>query len=93
MHLIHRADYDLPSTLVAPIDFRDNVKKSLVEKVRGIRKTEDRDKNGQLVMVFDKNGQPVTVLREIYREVAKLHRKHNSDNEWFPNRTRWFSIF
>ena len=83
--LLHRADYDLPSALVAPIDFRDNVKKSLVEKVKGIRKTEDRDKNGQLVMVFDKNGHPVTVLREIYREVAKLHRKHNSDNEWFPN--------
>ena len=74
--LLHRADYEAPD-ITAPINFPANVKNDLIQNVQGIV----RDRNNGL----SENGQPITVLREIYRQVASLHRRHENARGWFEN--------
>ena len=74
--LLHRADYDAPNIL-APIDFRANVKNDLIDTVPGIRRTPDNR--------FAEDGQPISVLRELYRRVATLHGQHGNARGWFEN--------
>ncbi|MXZ08816.1 MAG: hypothetical protein F4Y79_05160 [Gemmatimonadetes bacterium] len=77
--LLHTADYNAPYKLEAPINFPGEVKKDLVKKVKGIRTRIGKKGDTE----FDPTGQPITVLRAIYRRVAELHRQHGS--KWFTN--------
>ena len=74
--LLHRAEYDAPNIPV-PINFPANVKEDLIENVQGIWQTPD----GR----FAENGQPIPVLREMYRRVATLYREHGNARGWFEN--------
>ena len=74
--LLHRADYDPPNVL-APINFLANVKQDLIQNVPGIRRTPDNR--------FAEDGQPITVLRELYRRVAILYSEHENERGWFEN--------
>lgn len=62
--LIHRADFEPPANLVAPITFQSNVKRDILANVTAAKRSATGD--------FDESGQPVTVLRAIYRRVARL---------------------
>ncbi len=73
--LLHRAGYEAPNIPV-PINFKANVKEHLKENVKGIWKTPDGK--------FAENGQPIPVLRELYRRVATLYREHKNARDWFP---------
>ena len=75
--LLYRADYDVPNNILAPINFQENVKEDLIENVQGIRQTPD----GR----FAETGQPIPVLRELYRRVATLFLEHENARGWFPN--------
>lgn len=83
--LLHRAGFDPPANLTAPINFRDNVKNDLVQNVTGVRTTN----NGQ----FHTGGQPISVLRNIYRQIAALYRQHGNNRDWFPDSSDGSSYF
>ena len=83
--LLHRAGFDPPASLTAPINFRDNVKNDLVQNVTGIRTTN----NGS----FHTGGQPISVLRNIYRQIAALYRQHGNNRDWFPDSSDGSSYF
>ena len=74
--LLQRADYEAPDIL-APINFPANVKQDLIQNVSGIRRTPDNR--------FAEDGQPITVLRELYRRVATLYSEHGNARGWFEN--------
>jgi len=83
--LLYRADFTTSENLAASINFRENVKKDIVANIRGVRKT--RDEN------FDTTGQPISVLRSIYRRINILYRKHRGDDAWFPDSSDGSSYF
>jgi len=77
--LLHRADYEAPANLSAPITFQSNVKRDLLTAVGAVK----RNASGE----FDESGQPVTVLRSIYRRVSRLWNDYKSGtitgSNWF----------
>lgn len=75
--LLFRAGFDPPTNLTAPINFRNNVKNDLVQNVTGVSTTRGGD--------FNSRGQPISVLRGIYRQVAALYRQHRNNASWFPD--------
>jgi hypothetical protein len=75
--LLNRAGFTPPGNLLASINFKSDVKQSLVRNVRGVR----MDAGGG---AFAEDGQPVSVLPAIYRHVAALHKQHDNDTDWFP---------
>ena len=76
--LLKKADFEPPSELRVPINFRDEVKKVLVQDVPGVAKEGDR---------FSAKGQPIAVLPELYRVVARLWAEHSNNKNWFPPST------
>jgi hypothetical protein len=83
--LLYRAGFEPSPNLTAPINFRENVKTDLNATVQGVATTRNGD--------FNVNGQPVTVLRNIYRRIRELYREHGNDRNWFPDSEDGSSYF
>jgi hypothetical protein len=75
--LLHRAGFEAPKDLMAPITFQKEVKRAL-RGVAGVA----TDHSGNF-----REGQPITALPAIYREVARLYRDHRGQTGWFEPST------